>query len=88
MKNGKIVLIKNVRYTFGMNRNLMSVSELLEKGFPLNMKDNLLKLYDSDKKLIMQSAWRRNKTFKVNVETEDTRCLNAISVERESELWH
>ncbi|XP_050878744.1 uncharacterized protein LOC127082551 [Lathyrus oleraceus] len=30
----------------------------------------------------------RNRTFKVNVATPDTQCLNARSAEEESELWH
>lgn len=32
-KNGKNVLIKDVWYVLGMNNNLMSVGQLLEKGF-------------------------------------------------------
>ena len=53
MKNGKIVLIKDVWYVPGMKRNMMSAGQLIEKGFSVTMKNDLLKLYDSDQKLIM-----------------------------------
>ena len=54
MKNGKTILIKDVWYVPGMKGNLMSVGQLIEKGFLITMKNNILKLYDSDQKLIMQ----------------------------------
>lgn len=52
LTNGKIVLIKDVWYVPCMNINMMSVGQLLEKGFSVTMKDNLLKLYDCNQKLI------------------------------------
>ncbi|XP_050876061.1 uncharacterized protein LOC127079729 [Lathyrus oleraceus] len=48
VKHGKTVLIKDVWYVPSMKSNLMSVRQLIEKGFSITMKDNLLKLYDSD----------------------------------------
>ena len=71
-----------------MNRNLMSVGQLIEKGFSLTMKDNLLNLYDCNQKLVMHFELGRNMTFKVNVAITDTQCLSARSAEGESELWH
>ncbi|XP_050877269.1 uncharacterized protein LOC127081022 [Lathyrus oleraceus] len=76
VKNGKTVLIKDVLYVPSMKSNLMSVGQIIEKGFSVTMKDNLLKLYDSDQKLIMQSEQRNNKIFKVNMETCETKCLS------------
>lgn len=77
VKNGKTVLIKDVWYVPIMKRNLMSVGQLIEKGFSVTMKDKLLRLYDSDQKLIMQSEQGINRTLKVNVETTGTKCLCA-----------
>lgn len=85
MKNGKIVLIKDVWYVPGMKSNLISAGRLIKKGFSFTMKDNLLKLYDSDQKMIMQYEHGSNRTFKVNMEIIETKCL---SVEGDSELWH
>lgn len=77
VKNGKTIMIKDVWYVPSMKSNLMSVGQIIEKGFLITMKKNLLKLYDSNQKLIMQSEQGSNRTFKVNVETIDTRCINA-----------
>ena len=88
LNNGKTALIQNVWYVPGIRSNLMSVGQLIEKGFSVTMKDNLLKLYDCNQKLIMESEQGRNRTFKVNVRTADSECLSATSAEKESELWH
>ena len=55
VKNGINVQIKDIWYVPGMKSSLMSVGHLIEKGFSITMKHNLLKLYDSDQKLIMKS---------------------------------
>jgi hypothetical protein len=49
--------------------NLLSVGQLIEKGFSVIMENNLLTLYDSNQKIIMKSEKGSNRTFKVNVET-------------------
>lgn len=72
----------------GMKSILMSVGQLIEKGFSVIMKDNLLKLYDCTQKLVMESELGKNRTFKVNVKITDSECLRATSVVKESELWH
>src|SRR3954471_3385560 len=88
VKNGKTVLIKDVWYVPGIRSNLMSVGQLIEKGFSVVMKNNLLKLYDSNQKLIMQSEQGINRTSKVNVETAETECLSAEGSEGDCKLWH
>ena len=55
LNNGKAAVIQNVWYVPGMKSNLMSVGQLIEKGFLVTMKDNLLKLYDCNQKLIIES---------------------------------
>ncbi|XP_058758550.1 uncharacterized protein LOC131631796 [Vicia villosa] len=50
LKNGKTVLIKDVWYVPDMKSNLKMFGMFL-----VTMKDNLLKLYDSNQKMIMQS---------------------------------
>lgn len=79
LNNGKNVLIKDVWYIPGMNINLMSVGQLIEKGFSVTMKGNLLKLYDCNQKLIMHHELGRNRTFKVNDAISNTQCLSARS---------
>ncbi|XP_050875953.1 uncharacterized protein LOC127079616 [Lathyrus oleraceus] len=55
VKNDKTIMIKDVLYISSMKSNLMSVGQLIQKGLLVTIKDNLLKLYDSDQKLNMQS---------------------------------
>ena len=88
VKNGKTVLIKDVWRAPDMKSNLMSVCQLIEKGFSVNMKDNLLKLYDSYQKMVMHYEQGSNKTFKVNMEIVETKCLSAEVTEGDSKLWH
>lgn len=47
-----------------------------------------MNLYDSNQKMIMKSKQGSNKTFKVNVETGETKCLSAEGDEGDSEMWH
>ena len=88
LNNGKAAVIQNVWYVPGMKSNLMSMGQLVEKGFSVTIKANLLKLYDYNHKLIIESEQGRNITFKVNVRTADSEYLSATSVAKESELWH
>lgn len=88
LKNGNIALIQDVWYAPDMKRNLMNVGQLIEKGISVTMKDNLLKLYGCNQKLVMKSEYGRNMTFKVNVKTTDSQFLNATSFVMECELQH
>lgn len=80
LNNGKSALIQNVWYVPNMKSNMMSVGKLIEKGISITMKENLLKLYDCNQKLIMKSEQGRNRIFKVNVKIENSECLCATSV--------
>ena len=64
MKDGKVVaVIESVLYVPGMKCNLLSVGQLVEKGFSVCMKDDLLKAYDSKDRLILKSPLSKNRTF-------------------------
>jgi len=45
-----VVVIENVLYVPGMKCDLLSVGQLVEKGFSVSMKDDFLKVYDSKTK--------------------------------------
>jgi hypothetical protein len=45
MKDGKNALIEKVLYVPGMKCNLLSIGQLIEKGFSVTMKGNILHLY-------------------------------------------
>jgi len=49
-KNGKISIIEDVLYVPGMPCNLLSVGQLVQKGYSGTMKDNSLKLFGRNQK--------------------------------------
>lgn len=75
LKNGNTVLIKDVQYVPGMESSLMRVGQLHENEFSITMKDDFLKLYDCNHKLIRQSKIGSNMTFKGNDETTNTQLM-------------
>ena len=66
-KDGKKAVIEKVLYVPEMKCNLMSVGQLIEKGYSVTMENDTLKLYNSEKKLILQSNLTKNKTFKTSI---------------------
>jgi hypothetical protein len=48
---GKKVVIESVLYVSGMKWNLLSIGQLVEKGFTMKIGRDSLKLFDADKKL-------------------------------------
>ncbi|PNX56554.1 hypothetical protein L195_g058264, partial [Trifolium pratense] len=77
--NGKKAVIEKVLYVSGMRCNLMSVGQLLEKGFRVVLEDETLKLFDSKNKLILKSAQSKNRTFKIQIKAIEAECLVAIA---------
>jgi hypothetical protein len=46
-KNGKLEMVENVYYISEIKNNIMSVVQLMEKGFKIFMKKRTLNLKDS-----------------------------------------
>ncbi|PNX77158.1 cysteine-rich receptor-like protein kinase 25-like protein, partial [Trifolium pratense] len=86
--NGKKIVIEKVIYVPGMKCNLMSVVQLLEKGFRVVLEDETLKLFDSKNKLILKSSQSKNRTFKSQIKAIEAECLVATAESKESDLWH
>lgn len=53
--DGKRIIIEDVMYVSEMKCNLMSTSQLVEKGFSMTMGGDSLKLFDSKKNLVLKS---------------------------------
>ncbi|MCI30479.1 retrovirus-related pol polyprotein from transposon TNT 1-94, partial [Trifolium medium] len=81
-------MIEKVLYVSGMKCNLMSVGQLLEKGFKVVLEGETLKLFDSKKRLILKSAQSKNRTFKTQIKAIETECLVATTGSKDSDLWH
>ncbi|GAU40816.1 hypothetical protein TSUD_398000 [Trifolium subterraneum] len=86
--NGKKADIEKVLYVPGMKCNLMSVGQLLEKGFKAVFEGETLKLFDSRQRLILKTAQSQNRTFKTQVKTIEVECLATSTEDKDSDLWH
>ena len=77
---GRQAMITYVLYVLGMKSNLISMGQLLEKGFSMEMSNGSLEVYDTTKKMIMKAPLAKNKTFKVNLNTIEPQCFFSITL--------
>ncbi|XP_073223543.1 uncharacterized protein [Cicer arietinum] len=87
-RNGKTVMIENVLYVPRMKSNLLSIGQLIQKGFQVIMKNDALEMYDRQKKMILKAPLSKNRTFVINIQAVDIHCLKATSSIDENWLWH
>jgi len=87
-KYGNKAVIDKVLYVPAMKCNLMSVGQLIKKGYLVTMENDTLKLYNLEKKLILQSSLTKNRTFKTSIVIKEEMYYKALVKDDESELWH
>ena len=71
-------MIKDVLYVSGMKCDLLSVGQLVEKGFSIVMKDGVLKLLETKNNLVLESPLSKNKTFKTMINSTEFQCLKNV----------
>lgn len=86
-KDGQVAQIQEVLYVPGMKCNLLSLGQLVEKGFSVVMKNDNLKMFDPDQRLILRASLSSNRTFQVDIQGAKVHCLKAATND-ESWLWH
>ncbi|XP_006576006.1 uncharacterized protein [Glycine max] len=67
-KDGQHSFINDVLYVPNMKNNLLSLGQLLEKGYSMQMKYSQMKIFDSNRRLILKSPLSRNRTFKIGIQ--------------------
>ncbi|XP_073223555.1 uncharacterized protein [Cicer arietinum] len=67
--------------------NLLSLGQLLEKGYSMNMENGQMKVFDSAKRLILKAPLSKNRTFKIEIQINENQRL-AGEIRREDWLWH
>ena len=87
-RDGKDAMITDVLFVPKMDTNLISLGQLLEKGFTIGFPKGFLEIYDQNERLVMRATMASNKTFQVSLTAMETQCLNATSLNEESWLWH
>ena len=86
-KDESNAIIENVMYCPTMDSNLLSLGQLLEKGYKMRMEDLMLKVYDKKQSFILKAKMSNNRTFKVNFNVVDVHCMTAEGNDV-NWLWH
>ena len=58
-----------------MKINILSLGQLLEKGYDISLEDNNISIRDSGSNLIAKVPMLRNRMFKLNIQNDLTKCL-------------
>jgi hypothetical protein len=66
-KNEKLGMVEDIYYIPKIKSNILSVGQLLEKGFKIFMKKRTLHLKDSRGRAIARVEMRENRMFKLNL---------------------
>jgi len=85
---GGKVIIEDVFYVPDMKYNLMSIVQLVEKGFSVTMDGKSLKLFDAKKNLVLKSTLSKNKTYRCSISSDKMMCMSATISEDAETLWH
>jgi hypothetical protein len=83
-KNGKLGMVENVYYILEIKSNILSVGQLMEKGFEIFMKKRTLHMKDSRERAIARVEMRENKMFKLNLQRIEEKYLK---INKEDEAW-
>lgn len=86
-KDGSLCYITGVLYVPGMKSNLLSIGQLLEKGYRMVLEDKAMKVYDTEHNLLMKGILSNNRIFKIELGMLLQQCL-ATAVDKEEWLWH
>lgn len=84
--DGKRIIIEDVMYVPEMKCNLMSIGQLMEKGFSVTMDGDSLKLFNAKKNLVLKSNMSKNRTYRCNISSEKMMCLSAVVSEGVEDL--
>jgi transposase InsO family protein len=86
-KDGRNTSISDVLYVPTMKSNLISIGQLLEKGYVVKMEDKVLRVFDNKMSLILKAPMSRQRTFKIELNVIEGNCLSA-SASNDDWLWH
>jgi hypothetical protein len=86
-KDGKRSVISNVLYIPGMKSNLLSIRQLVEKNYKVSIEDKMMRVLDSNGRLILKTPMSQNRTFKIELNVMEHKCL-AITANRDEWIWN
>lgn len=77
-KDGIQACISDVLNVPYMKTNLLSLGQLVEKGYSMNLSNNQMKIYDGNNRLILKAPLSKNRTFKIGIQVLEQKCLNVV----------
>ncbi|KAK8938543.1 hypothetical protein KSP39_PZI011604 [Platanthera zijinensis] len=86
--NGKEVLINDVFYVPGLRSNILSLGQLVEKGYRVLLRDGTLAMKDGQGKEVVRVKMTTNRLFTLSMDVKETACLARTEEEEEAWLWH
>lgn len=86
-KNGKKLVISNVLYIPDMKSNMLSIGQLIERNYKGLIEDRVMRVIDLSNKLILKAHMCQNRTFKIELDVLEHKCLTTAS-SRDEWLWH
>ena len=60
-----------------MKTYILSLGQLLKKGYDIHLKDNNLSIRDNECNLIAKVSMSRNRMFMLNIQNDGIKCLKA-----------
>jgi hypothetical protein len=84
LKNKSYQFIGDVYYIPIVKRNILSLRQLLKKGYEIKMKDCILTLFDTYGAIITNVTMTKKLMFLLNIEMDVPHCLKACV---EDETW-
>jgi len=87
LKNGDYQCIFYVYYVSSMKTNILSLGQLLEKEYDIQLKDRSCLIRDHRNNVIANLPMTRNRIFLLNIQSDVIRCLKACFKDS-SWFWH
>ncbi|CAA7042014.1 unnamed protein product [Microthlaspi erraticum] len=86
-KDGERKILTDVYYIPDLRSNIISLGQATESGCHVSMKENYLTVHDREGKLLVKANREKNRLYKVLMEVESTKCLQAEAL-NDSTRWH
>ncbi|XP_019414586.1 PREDICTED: uncharacterized protein LOC109326350 [Lupinus angustifolius] len=83
---GKKTYILNVLYVPKMKSNLLSLEQLLEKGYTMEMKDGMLKVFDKKQVQHLEGSTFSQQNLPDGIQISDQKCLQS-TIMNDTWLW-
>ncbi|KAL8103772.1 hypothetical protein AgCh_028101 [Apium graveolens] len=84
---GEKKYINDVYYIPALKNNIISLGQLVEKGYNIQIQDNSLIIRNQARELIANVEMSKNRLFTLDMQTNVQKCLKSV-IKNDSWLWH